>query len=174
MPKVMVPGKATAPKPSVKLDPVSIATKAVKEYEQMAEDLSSARGQFENQYPEAKAELERIDQFRSEVVEHVEKTKILVREAGQTIGPFEFTAKFSKPGYDSTKMVEVLTSLTDEELGQTFRSIAKAGLVKSLEVDRDVMKVFFPHNQDLAALFEPAYDGGGKALTPAIKTPKVD
>ena len=149
------------------------AEKAVKEFETLKEEFYGAKNAFETEYPEAAEELERINAFKSDIEEHIGKTKLLVREAECTIGEFKFTKKSTSPGYDPEKSLQVLLDMDPEDMAITLKALLDGGVVNALPFDKDAAKVFFPHNSDIADWFEDAYDKGGKPLTPSIRVPKL-
>ena len=164
------PTKAKGP---TKPDAVQIAQKAVQEYETMTAELTKINEDFVGNYPEAHQQIQNIEEFKDKIREHIGKTKTLIAKAEMTIGPFIFTRRKTAPGYSAELMMPILLSMSDEDLGRCFRVLASAGVIDKVSVDNDSAKVYFPHNQDMAAAFESSFDRGGKALTPAVTVPKV-
>lgn len=93
----------TAPKTKVKTaaDQARVtAQEAVDQYQEMVANLREAEKEFRDTYPDAADALRQINEYRDSIAEHIERAKVLVRNAGVTIGEFEVTKKKSQPAYN--------------------------------------------------------------------------
>jgi len=172
IPKKASPTSAVVPADAPQT-PKDHAEVAVRQYEEKAKEYYAEREQFEQSYPEALVELQRIGEIKEDVLESIEKAKILVRDAGVSIGDFRVQTKFTQAGYDASKMTELLIALPPKEMAAVIKSMVEKGVMTSIVINRDAIKVAFPHDPAMSAVFEKAYDEGGEPLTPAVYTPKL-
>lgn len=166
----MVDGVVQKPK---KLKRVENAELAVQRYEEMYNELTKMREEFESQFPQAYSALSAIHQQEDEVREQIDACKILVREAKQSIGPFTCTLKYSTEGYDGARLLELIADLPAQEAGLLFKELHKRGLLASAKVDKAAAQVIRASDPSLRDRLSPAWDAGGESLTPAVSTPKV-
>lgn len=168
-----------------------LAQKAVDDYQEMLGNLRDAEKEFRDNHPEAADDLERIGEYRDQVQEHIDRTKLLVRAAGVSIGDFKVTKKKTQPGYLPEEIVGVIAEMTEgavkeledredamgmdstKTLVLALSELFESGVVKAISFDKDAAKIFFPNAADMAQLFQPAWDEGGKELTPAVKVPTL-
>lgn len=162
-------GKVEAPKKPKKLEK---AEEAVSKYEEMRKQFVLMEEEFQKTFPQAWAKLQDIKHLEDDIRTQIDGCKILVREAGQSVGPFTFTAKFTSEGYVGSKIVELISKLPPDVAGDLFKELSDRGFIKDLVIDKAAAKVIRASDQDLREKLENAWDKGGDPLTPAISTPK--
>ncbi len=165
----LVNGKIEKPKLSKKL---AAATEAVSKYEDMRKQYVVMEEKFQKNFPQAYSELQNIKKLEDEIRGQIDGCKTLVREAGQSVGPFSFTAKFSSEGYLGDKIVNLISKLPPEPAGQLFKELVDRGFIQAVVVDKGAAKVIRASDPDLRDQLAPAWDAGGIKLTSAITTPK--
>ena len=149
------------------------AEEAVDRFEEMRDALLNARQQFEDDYPKANAVLQEIKQIEDDVREQIGACKILVRDAGQSIGEFTCTKKATSEGYVGTQILELIGKLTPHDAGVLIRELYTRGFIADLKIDKAAAKVIRSSDEELRGVLEPAWDKGGKPMTPAVGTPKI-
>lgn len=87
------------------------AQDAVDQYQEMVNDLREAEKSFRQEFPEAHEALEKMNEFKDEIAEQIDRAKILVRNAGVSIGDFKLTKKKSQPAYKPDDTRECLKNL---------------------------------------------------------------
>jgi len=110
------PTKLKSTKPATKIKTAADATRhaaqeAVDHYNEMVAALRDAEKQFRDEFPEAHEALERLNEYKDEINEHIDRTKVLVRTAGVSIGDFKVTKKKSQPNYKPSEARECLKTL---------------------------------------------------------------
>lgn len=151
-----------------------LAEEAVQNFENLRSDLVSERDHFEEDYPEAHAQLQVINQIEDAVRDAIATAKSAVGLFGSTVGDFKVQQKTTKAHYEGNKLLEELANIEDDaEAGRILKTLVEAGVVKEFKVDRDSANVFFPRHPDLETAFADAYDPGGKPMTPAVTVPKL-
>jgi hypothetical protein len=174
----------------------------VDQYQEMVTALREGEREFRESFPEAHEMLERLNEYKDEIGEHIDRTKILVRTAGVSVGDFKVTKKKSQAAYKPdasgaclkelvTRAVTELNDLDAMEgtdtswteahdrmqgvyiLTHALDGLFESEVVTSLPFNKDNAKLFFPANTHIAELFEEAWDEGGAELTPAVKVPKL-
>lgn len=162
-------GKVEKPKANKK---VTKAEEAVHKYEEMKDQYIVMQKDFEKSFPQANAKLQEIKQLEDDIRQQIDGCKVLVRDAGQTIGEFAYTAKFTSEGYDGAKLVELISKLPKETAGELFKELAERGFIVEVVVDKAAAKVIRASDADLRDKLAVAWDKGGKAMTAAISVPK--
>jgi hypothetical protein len=148
---------------------IELAEKAVQDYEGERQLLDQMRIDFVEKYPEAAQFLQDIKQQEDMVSDAISSAKILVSQAGQTVGDFLCKKKFSKPRYgdeDFTKLVG------QEEDGEIVVELIKGGHVKKIAL-ADSATAWFASHPKAAETYQPAWQDK-KELTAAVTTPKLD
>lgn len=165
-----VPAKANTTK--------SLAEASAKECEKRTEQYGRAKDNWVKKYPDAADDYRSLEEAKDELQGLYDKTKILIRDSytqGTPCWTWEFKVqeKKTQPGYDSGEVLKVLVGLPQKTLAEALATLVEKGVIKDLVIDRDAAKVFFPHDQVMASIFEPAYREGGEVMTPAITVPKL-
>jgi DNA repair exonuclease SbcCD ATPase subunit len=153
--------------------PLEKAKELVASYEELRGELTEKQKAFEEEFEEAAQALEDIKKTEDEVRALIEVAKTAVREAGQSVGDFKYTAKATSPTYDGAKLLTLLAESDPKDAGEVLQELKETGLVTGFVIDREVGKVIKTTRKDLAELIEDAWDAGGAAMTPAISTPKL-
>jgi hypothetical protein len=166
----MVNGKVQKPKKTKKLEK---AEEAVARYEEMRDDYIAAQQEFEKAYPKAFAKMQEIRAREDDVREQIGACKILVRDAGQSIGEFTFTSKFSSEGFVGARILELIAKMPAKEAGELIKELFDRGFLADVKIDKAAAKVIRASDPELREKLSPAWDKGGDPLTPAIGTPKI-
>lgn len=165
----MLNGAVKKPKKSKKLE---AAEEAVEVFEEMLDTLGQLNDYFEKTYPAAAAELETINRHRDEMEEQAAACKLLVRDAGTTVGNFICMTKETTPCYRGEKLLELMSSLSNEEAGALFKELHERGLISDIKVDKAASAVVRNSDAELRDRLAPAWDKGGQKMTPAVTVPK--
>ena len=163
-------GKVQKPKKSKKLEK---AEQAVETFEEMKKDLILMREEFQQTYPKAHAVLQEIHKQEDDTREQIAACKILVRDAGESIGEFVYTPKSTNEGYDGGKLLGLISSLPPETAGNMLKELSERGLITAVAVDKAAAKVIRASDPDLRDKLQDAWDPGGTPLTAAISTPNI-
>lgn len=162
-------GKVEKPKATKK---VTKAEEAVSKYQEMRKQYVLLEDEFQEKFPQAHAHLQNIKKLEDDIRTQIDGCKILVREAGHTIGEFIFTAKATTEGYSGSKLVELIAKLEDADAGELFKELVERGFIEAVSVDKAAAKVVRASDATLRDRLAPAWDAGGVPLTPAITVPK--
>lgn len=150
------------------------AKKAVTRYEQLNKERLEKQDAFEDGLTDSQKLLfNDIKETTDAVAASIEATKTLVREAGETVGPFLYQARFSTAGYDPKKVLHILCTLPPAECGNMLKQLYKRGAITAVLMDKDVAKILKAAEPDIEKELKTAWDPGGVAQTPAITTPKL-
>lgn len=166
----MKDGKVQKPKKTKKLEKAELA---VNKYEEMRDDLVEARQDFEKTFPKAAAKMQEIYSREDDTREQIDACKILVRDAGQSIGEFTYTAKTTSEGFVGGMILELISAMNSHDAGVMFKELYTRGFIADLKIDKAAAKVIRASDPDLREQLGTAWDKGGKPLTPAIGTPKI-
>lgn len=147
----------------------SPAHEAVKRFEEMRSELDSMKDEFEERFPEAVVELRAIKELEDEIQEHIEKTKLLVRDAKETVGDFKLKRRYSKAGYDADSVLEIMRDTGDWSL---FPEMFEAGAIKSISLDQEGLALMFDSREDERDRYAAAWKEK-EELTPAVTVPKI-
>jgi len=146
------------------------AEDAVQAFEHEANNLSSMREEFQQAYPDAVDALEAIKQQEDVVAQTIADAKSKVAAAKITIGDFLCKRAFSQPGYDDDRLTEILMS--SPQRAELFELLVEAGVIKSVNTDRQAAAVFAAQNPKDSAPLQTAWEDK-KELTPRVSVPKV-
>ncbi len=160
------------PKKVDKNDPKAVAEAAVKNYEKKREELDEMGREFNREFPDAKQFLDQIKETEDTVVALIDAAKSLVKAAGETIGDFRFQAKNKAGHHDPKKVLEILTGLEDESLGETFKDMVKTGAIKGVALDAKVLPIVTARDPGLSELLSNAWVEKAP-MSPAVTTPKL-
>lgn len=148
---------------------LAAAQSAVKKFEGMRAELESMKDDFESQFPDAVAELQAIKKFEDDIREHIESTKLLVRDAKETVGEFKLQRRFKKAGYDVDKMLEIMGELSDWEM---LYRMAEQGAVKTITLDQSALTLMFDYMPNDKERYSTAWKDK-EETTPAVTVPKI-
>jgi hypothetical protein len=144
------------------------AKDSVAVFHQTLEEWQQAQIGWEQQYPEAFAEKQHLDELEETVKKSADVAKNAVRDARQDVDDFRCQLKFSEPHYEGNKVLEIVIE-TDDYV--TLRNLAESGIIKNLTLDKDLADVWFERHPEEAKKFKHAWKDR-EEMTPAIFTPK--
>jgi hypothetical protein len=152
---------------------------AVQEAEGMIEEVTQARTEWSETFPEANLALEDVRHLEDATGEAIMRAKPLVAATGTTISGFKCQRRFSKPRHDATKVLEVFVAAfegakNEEEeanIAAAFMLLAQRGMIKDLKLDTDVARVILAQQPDLTNFLAEAWVDKTE-LTPSVSVPK--
>ena len=157
------------PEPEGSLEKTA-ALDAVHRYETLRHQVEDAKAAFAEQFPEAVAALQSIRTLEDELNEAISDAKPKVALAKETVGDFVCKRRYSAAHYDSKKVTEVLGSFANA--GEVFEDLYRAGVVKTIDFDKDALTSCFARDPNYSSAFQSAWKEKTE-LTPAITVPKV-
>jgi len=145
---------------------LELAEKAVGLYQEEHQNLIDMQTHFEEEYPEASQFMQTIKQQEDIVVESIASAKVLVAQAGKTVGDFICKPKFSKPRYADEAFTDIVGKIED---GATVVELVKGGHVKKIALTTSATAWFAGH-PTAAEAYKTAWEDS-KELTAAVTTP---
>lgn len=165
--KSVVPTKAIG-RVNAKL---AAAQHAVEEYKKARDALEDLRAEFNQQYPDAAVFLRRVKEQEDAVVEQIKVASNAVRVADVSVGDFKLKPRNAQAQYAPDKVLEILLSLDDASLGETFKILVRRGAIKDVGIDLAAAPIVMQSDEGLFKLLQPAWVKETK-MTSALSTPK--
>lgn len=146
------------------------AHEAVQLYEQLRQRLEEAKAAFENNHPDAVAELKSLRQMEDEVQEAIAAAKPLVATSKETVGEFLCKRRFTAAHYDNNEVTRILG--TFENTGEVYEDLYRSGIVKSVEFYNAGLVTRFSRDPGYTEAFKAAWREKSE-LTPTVTVPKL-
>jgi hypothetical protein len=155
--------------PKKKTTALTLAQKAVNEFEVERSRLFEMKQEFQEQFPDAHEFLQEILRQEDLIADKIKLAIPLVRDAKQDVGGFKCQTKRSSPHYDDAEFSQLVTEI--EEGGAILIELLEGGYVKKLSLDPSAAAYFSQH-PEAAAHFESSWREA-EDMTPAVTAPKI-
>lgn len=161
---------------------IGVAKQLVGEFEKIRREIIQEEDLFDQEFPEAKVAIGKIDDLKSQALVVIGKAKAAIAEAKLSIGEFTVQLPKSSEGYRGDKLLEVLCSIKEhdddenpffEEVGKLLFKLYSRGAISALVVDKKAAKILRSTVPKIGELIEKAWDKGGEDLSPRVSVPKI-